>query len=208
MRRLFLTMADNNVISAGKARITSGFLLIFSVLYFFDGKLCLSALCAIFLHELGHAAALKLQGAEIRLLKFSVSGLTMSCSAGTLGYWGEIAAIAAGPAASFISAYLLSLFGERFYDAAGLSLIYGVFNLIPVSGLDGGGLVFAFTAMKGGVETAERVSKIIDIIILALMLPAGIYLLISTGRNFTLLFMALWLAFNSCKSRGGGIQYY
>jgi Zn-dependent protease len=197
---------ENNAIAIGKVRITSGFFLLLAALCFFNEKLCLEAAIAVAFHELGHAAALKLMGAKIGEIRFSGVGLSMSWQFGSVGYPGEIIAIAAGPLMSFAIAYICSALGAKFYEIAGISLIYGIFNLIPVSGLDGGGIVFSIAAMCGGIETAEKVSKALDLIILALMVPTGVFVLLKTHNNFTLLIAALWLALNSRKSPA--IKYY
>jgi Zn-dependent protease len=190
----------NNDIAIGRVRITGGFFLVLAALCFFNEKLCLEAAIAVLFHELGHAAALKLMGAQIGEIRFSGTGLSMKWQFDSVGYLGEIIAIGAGPLMSFLSAYLFSVAGPQFYEISGISLIYGAFNLIPVSGLDGGGIVFSVVAMWGGIEAAEKVSMVLDIIVLSLLIPAGTFVLFKTGNNFTLLIVALWLASNSCKS--------
>ena len=84
------------------------------------------------MHEAGHLLAVLLCGARVSALRVEPWGFEMSVS-GALSYGKEIVTAAAGPAASFLLAVLLSAAGRLLdmpglYFASGISFMFGVFN--------------------------------------------------------------------------------
>lgn len=74
-----------------------------------------------------------------------------------------------------------------------INLFVGIFNLLPVSSLDGGQLLFLFFNRK---LTAGLSSKIIDIITIAISFPLfvlGILVLLNSKYNFSLLLISIYL---------------
>lgn len=130
--------------------ISSGAVFIFACVYFLDGLSGLGALLlAVFVHEAGHALAIKLLGGKITLLRFEASGLCMGETG--LSDLPLFFALLAGPAAGLALAYLCSAVGAGLSSAlllktGGLSLLLTIYNLLPASPLDGGralGIVLA-----------------------------------------------------------------
>ncbi len=123
--------------------IGSGALILLSLLYFFFGFSTLSALLiAVVIHELGHAAALYAFGAEIKSLRFDISGLCMSYC-GLRGRASEFVALLSGPLAGLVFAYLFSKIGREYSSeflliSSGFGFILSVYNLLPILPLDGG----------------------------------------------------------------------
>lgn len=195
----------------GKLKISGAALIALAAAFFFDiGGIFLPAVMAAVIHEAGHFAALKLTRCRITGLKLELWGLKL-CSVGRMSYAAEMITAAAGPAASLLLAVASSLVGrylycEQAYIVSGISLVFCVFNALPARPLDGGKIVFAWAAMKFGLDTAERLACIMSCVVILALLVAGTVLLLKSGLNFTLLLAALWLLISYCKSSGIGIK--
>ena len=89
------------------------------------------------------------------------------------------------------AALALSLWG-RGWTFAGINLVLGCFNLLPVSVMDGGRALACTLALLAGPETAGRVGETLDRAFTAAMLACGL-LLAGAWGNITMLLAALWL---------------
>ena len=109
---------------------TPGFLLLGAALVLLDGEGVLPwALMAAAVHELGHYAAVQLQGGAVKELRLTISGGEMTLDRRRpLTYAGELAAILAGPGVSLVLAWAALRLGEEGWLLAGLSLCLGGFN--------------------------------------------------------------------------------
>lgn len=152
----------------------------------------LALFCCI-IHELGHIVCLLLLGEKPKSVTLSFYGIKLERSG---EYWGrlkETAVYASGPAFNFLFALFMLLFGEKTKSASVLSLLIGVFNLIPCRPLDGGNLLFLWLGGRMNEEKAEKICLGVSCIILAPMAAAGTAVLLKTG-NATLLGVTLYLS--------------
>ncbi|MDR0293147.1 MAG: hypothetical protein LBH95_03230 [Oscillospiraceae bacterium] len=138
--------------TVGRVKIRAGFVLLVSILVYLDrGYLLLIVFAAAALHELGHYIPLRLLGGRVTRLELTGGGIGMTFSfyqkrKGVKtrllnGYAREILAVLGGPAASLGFALLFSLRNGIIKEQAalaGMCLSHGVFNLLPMRGLDGG----------------------------------------------------------------------
>lgn len=157
--------------------------LVFLLLFFPSGN---AAMCFLFcvLHELGHLAAMiafKSVPTEIRLGFF---GMRIVTGGRLLKSAGEIITAAAGPFVNFLLAAALFIMKKN--EAAILSLGLGIFNMLPVSMLDGGRVLLTFHKNK-------KAAEITDYFCCFLLLLTGIAVAVYTRRNFTVLTVALYL---------------
>lgn len=157
---------------------------------FFQYDVILSFACAVAVHECGHMAAARL--------------LSVGCSSpavvGTdariyLGYTGrtlhELCILAAGPlcniAASIVS--LLAFRSDLFLFSA-LSFAMGVINLLPISHLDGGRMLYLYV----NTLPYTRLTVILDVISMICSLSLILftsYRMLRFGDSF-LSFTAVW----------------
>lgn len=165
-------------------------LLVFALLWFFDGSgLCAALIPAVAVHEAGHAIFLRLGGLRLRRISLGLFGFEMDYTGVLKGFRGA-AAIAAGPLFGLGYTYLAS-FGDGFWQlSGGVSLALSIFNLLPVLPLDGGRLM----ALAAG-ERWELISRGMSLVLAA----AGAWFWISKGW-FSLCIMGLWLAWWNHKS--------
>lgn len=136
--------------------ISAAAVLLFALIYFFDGAGLVSALLpAVIAHELGHAAALRLCGARLRRVSVGIFGIEMDYS-GRLGVGRTLASVAAGPLAGLIYAVAVCSTRSAFWRLSGaVSFCLSAFNLLPALPLDGGRLV----AELAGEDFARRLSR-------------------------------------------------
>lgn len=94
----------------------------------------LSALAAVTVHELGHIIAMKLLGIKHTSVTPRFFGLGINADFSRVSYTKEIIVCVSGSVSNFI----LALFTLNFPVLAFSAAAYGIFNLLPVSFLDGG----------------------------------------------------------------------
>ncbi len=171
-------------------QISPSALLIFALMYFFDGSGIFAMLLpAVLAHEAGHAVLLRCTGMEIRRVTIGIFGLEMDYSGSLRGLRGA-AAIAAGPVFGLVYAALSMFSGSEFWRLSGsVSIALSAFNLMPVMPLDGGRLLMLATG-----ERALAISRVISLALVGL----GCALWISRGW-FSLFAMGVWLAWYNYK---------
>ena len=169
--------------------ISPAALLIFALLWFFDGDgIYAAALPAVVVHEAGHALFLRLAGLKIRRLSFGLAGFEMDYCGRLHGAQGALA-IGAGPLFGLL--YGCLAFSDNAYLSlsGGISLALSFFNLLPVLPLDGGRLL-ELAAGERGRDISRGIS---------LFLAAGGFWLLLTNGWISLFAMALWLAWWNCR---------
>ncbi|MCR5577085.1 MAG: M50 family metallopeptidase [Oscillospiraceae bacterium] len=148
-------------------------------------------LLPVLVHELSHVLALWLLGLRVRGLRLEPQGLCIRYE-GDCPDWAHAAASLAGPIGGFVYA----LFARRFPQdwlrlSADLSLLFSLFNLLPLMPLDGG-RVFLLLCRTALGEEGERLFYRLSRMLLALLLLFGVY---AAARNLgsAPLLAALWL---------------
>jgi stage IV sporulation protein FB len=194
-------------IELGRVKVGGTVLLALLAVYFFDsGEVLFAAAVSVVIHELGHLTALlffKRRAAEVRL---DLWGVTMRPDA-PLSYRQEIITAAAGPLASLLLAMLTGWLGRTLdapglYLMAGVSLVFAVFNALPVYPLDGGTVLYAAVCRCCGLERAEKAACVVSCAVILALLILGTIVLITTKANFTLLLAAGCLLFGYCQRSG------
>lgn len=129
------------------------FVAFFALLLLFDRTgLLMPAFFAAAVHEGGHIfamSALKNKPSEIRISLGSVEIVRSVC----FSYGGQAFIQAAGPLFNIVFFAVFFVFykllnSEMLLNFSFCSLIYGIFNLIPAKGLDGGDLLYIFLSRK------------------------------------------------------------
>ena len=171
-------------------------LLIFAaVVYFRSMKDLLAMLLAALAHELGHIAALSVMGERITAFSFEKSGFAMEY-AEELSAFALIIAALMGPVTGVVYTALASALSNDAHDfwrvSADMSLLLSVYNLLPVSPLDGGRACTAACCLALGSKRGEKTAGVIAASVKTLMLIAGIYLALKY-RHYALLLAEIWL---------------
>ncbi len=159
--------------------------------------LALPTLFAVMVHELGHIFAMWLLEStpkSIRLIPASVQ-ITRSMSS---KYKNDIIVSLTGPAVNlvlFLTLYInhIAFKNEVVLYYSLINLIVGLFNLLPVTGLDGGAALFSVIAKKYDVNKALLTLKITTLSIGMAVLFLAVSLTIRGQVNISVYIVAIYL---------------
>jgi len=179
-----------------KIHIGYDFIILLSLLIFFDDdNIMLFFIVSAFVHELAHLFAFLLCGAKIERISLSCMGANITLAEfPMLSYLREALCILCGPLANFLLSFICYLSG--FYLLAGINIILCVFNLIPASRFDGGRIIMLFCQRFFTYRTAYTVLGVLSFLSVIAIIPPGIYLLILTKYNVSLLLAGCFLLFS------------
>ena len=207
---LTLNIMSTNMRS-NKVNITCGFLLLLIAVTVLAGPgTALAALTAAAVHELGHMAALRCFGARIDGFRLGASGAEIVYTKG-LSYRGEIVAALSGPLAGALLAGAAVWAGrrwnmERLYPLAAVSALYTAINLVPAGPTDGGRALNAWLSLALGPDRAYYIGLAVDCVVITAALAAGVWVLLRTKGNCSLLVYGVFLLNGCCKCRGFGVK--
>lgn len=192
----------------GKIEISGGFLLTAALLLYLDEQgVFFWALLACVLHEWGHYTAVKLMGGQVSCLRLTpVGGEMILFRRHILSYGRELFTVLAGPGVNIGMAILLANFltDEWAMLFAGLNLVIGFFNLMPVYPLDGGRALRLLLTTIWSPGAADRITLTAGLLVEGVLMCGGAALLWKTGSNFTLLITAVWLMAGMLRDKGFG----
>ena len=156
------------------------------------------------IHELGHLTLARLMGAEMKGLKLGLCHLSLSYNSACLSYPRELLVQCGGIIFNFISGllvYLLPFLSGDVYDFFVVgSFSLGVMNLLPVSILDGGGILRSLLSMLMSPVWAERLSFYASFSVSLLMWLVAVYLQIIFASNLSFFFISVLLLVELCFS--------
>ena len=132
----------------------------------------ISLVAAVTMHELGHFLALILLDAGADSLCLTGTGLRIDCRFG-LPFWGETLAALAGPVFGML--WCVCSWSLGFYLSCRLSAALTLFNLLPLSYMDGGRALHGFIGMMAGRVKANRICEGIDVALSMLFCALGLF---------------------------------
>ncbi len=150
---------------------------------------------SILLHELAHAGMIGAFGyGASQVMLAGLGGVTLNKRVAKP--WHDMVISAAGPAASFIIAFGAAILLRVVHDPmlvaflpllATANVAWGVFNLIPVSPLDGGGIVRNFFRIFLRERTAFIIAIWISFVVGLLVIALGIW-----AKYWMMSFLVAW----------------
>ena len=160
--------------------------------------LIIPTLFAVFIHESGHLLAMWAADCQPKAVRLIPTSVQIIRGFSTKKY-GEVAIAFCGPAANLILFFVLyanyNICGsEVSLNFALLNFVIAVFNLLPVSGLDGGTILTLFMARFTNVYKAESIVRIITVVFAVVAFLLGVYLASSGTVNISVFIVALYLA--------------
>jgi len=195
-----------------KITLSPGFICILAVVYFIDESFVVPLLSTSFVHEMGHMCGIRLSGGNINKLTFQFGGMYAEYDNRYMSYKQEALSAAFGPLFSLVFALIMSLLGrvtksEISYMSAGISFMIFAFNMLPISVLDGGRILYMLTADKGGTAKAGGISKYVDIIFLLIMWALGIAILLFGHGNIILITLTAAIFILCCKNKKNSVKF-
>ncbi len=170
-----------------RLRITPGALLLLFVLLLQKNALLAVTVIAVLLHEAGHLLAAARLGIRIRTLELDLIGAQIYPATLLPSYRAELLLALGGPLASFLLFLITLPFGTDFMTLLGrTSLSLALFNLLPVSGFDGGRMLFSLLAAPFGERIATRAVAVTSYLSLLLLFLLSACLLLRYGQNAAL----------------------
>ena len=175
----------------GKVEINPGFpALILAAIWIGAGEVLPLVMLAAISHELGHLAALHLFGVRVERLRLTIFGAELRADTRYMTYGREILCTLAGPGINLLLAALLARVSGD-YLLAGANLMQGVFNLLPMPGLDGGRILFLFISWLAEPVTADRVCARVGIVSALLLVGVVLVVMFRHGTGLFLIFPAM-----------------
>ena len=141
-------------------------------------------------HEAGHLLALRLAGARVERVRLTAFGAEIRADTRYLSYPREILCTLAGPAVNLaLAVFFARALGNHL--AAGVNLVLGVFNLLPVPALDGGRILHLLVSWRWNPMAADRVCQWVGLGFALLLTAAA---LVMTVRYHAGLFLLMGAA--------------
>lgn len=155
------------------------------------------ALFAIIMHEIGHLFAMWALECAPKRIKLIPASIQIT-SPFSQRYKNDIIIALCGPAVNFIlflTLYFnyLAFKNELTLYYALLNLIIGLFNSMPVTGLDGGTVLFSILAKRLELSTATLIVRIVTVIIAAALIITAILFSIKGKINISLYIIGIYL---------------
>ena len=159
--------------------------------------LIIPTLFAVFIHESGHLLAMWAADCQPKAVRLIPTSVQIIRGFSTKKY-GEAAIAFCGPAANMVLFGVLyanyNIFGSEIsLNFAILNLVIAVFNLLPVSGLDGGTILTLFIARFTNVYKAESIVSIITVVFAVVAFLLGVYLASIGTVNISVFIVAIYL---------------
>ena len=173
---------------------SSAFLIAAASLFILPLRWIIGWLTVCFVHELFHLAALKLCRAQIWQIRVGPKGVQIVTD--ELMPMQEACCSIAGPLGSGLCVYLSRLFPE----AAVCAFIQGAFNLLPLYPLDGGRCVKSLLSFLIGSESADRVIRILHLVVIIALLLAAMYVSIRCSVGILPILIAAMIVYKTKKS--------
>ena len=159
--------------------------------------LVLPTLFAVFVHEIGHLFAMWLLECSPKRIKLIPTSVQIT-SPITKRYRNDILIALFGPLVNFLFTLIFYLNfmlfkNELSFYYAGLNLIIGLFNSLPVSGLDGGTVLYSVISKKTNPNRAAVIMKFITFGVASILTATAIILTLKGSFNVSLYIIGIYL---------------
>lgn len=191
------------MLTLGRVTVSPGFwgLLFFSLCIGAGEVLPLVGMAAL-CHEMGHLAALRLFGADVEGITFTCFGVEIQADTRCLSYGKDILCTLAGPAVNILMALIFARVSED-YLLSGANLLQGIFNLVPVSGLDGSRTLHLFLSWMLDPCRADRICRRVEFCFAGLIFIASIYLVLRHHVGLCFLLAAIGIMRETFRNDAG-----
>ncbi len=164
-----------------------------------DSIVTAAAIVSAAIHEAAHIAVMRSFSDDGITVKAGLFNILINDSLReTGGYNRDIAVLLAGPAVNALlcaisfCVYKLTAVGD-FYDISMVNASLGIFNLLPIETTDGGQILAILLRNRFGHTAADRVGFALSLIFILPIAAAGIYILLSSRYNYTMLAAVIYL---------------
>lgn len=168
-------------------------------------------LAAAVAHELGHLLAAASFSARIEQVKIGLVGAVIRYDNSRLSYGQELVCISAGPAFNLLSAAASAAYGSIFgseaaYAFAGANIALFLFNMLPVSILDGGRIINISVRALKGPTAADNLSFYADMAVSSVLFIFSAVMTVAGRLNATLMCLSAVMLILCCKKAEIGVK--
>ncbi len=161
--------------------------------------------CAVFIHEGGHLLAFFLTRSGAPRLLGSPVGLVLVPER-QLSYPRELIISAAGAFSNLLFAFILLFAGvgetsEGAHLLIGMNIATALYNLLPISTLDGGRIVFSFFAMIFELDTAVALCRAVSYFSIAALVFFSLWLILFFDVGYRMFFSLMLIAATADKNQ-------
>ena len=155
------------------------------------------SLFAVIMHEIGHLFAMWLLECAPKRIKLIPASIQIT-SPFSKGYRNDIIIAVCGPLTNFVIFFALyanyMVFNNKItlYYAL-LNLIIGLFNSLPVKGLDGGTILFSLLVKKLEYNKAMLILRFITLAVALALIISAIYFTVKGKVNLSLYIIGIYL---------------
>lgn len=159
--------------------------------------MALPAIFAVFMHEMGHLFCMWVTDCAPKAVRLIPASIQIRTSIG-VSYKRDIAVAICGPAVNFI------LFGILYFNYAAysnktvlyyslLNLIIGLFNMLPVKGLDGGTILYSLLAKRMEISRVCIIMRIVTLALALIILSIAIIMSVKGKLNLSVYIISIYL---------------
>lgn len=159
-----------------------------------DGERYAAILFAALIHELGHIIAASLLGVKMRLCRTGVSGVSLKYDFSLISPVKEAVICIAGPLTGFLILFIYYKNGSISYFA-GASAALAIFNLMPISYLDGGCFLSALLSVFMDPDTVWRISRVLSVVFTFILWCIAVFMMLRTGGDISVMAAAIYLLY-------------
>ena len=195
-------------IKIGSVKIHIGFFFSAAVCLYLNSSyssLFIVAFVSALLHEMMHLSFLLSYGCRNIGLTLLPSGAKISGAAlNTHGYRQNIAVCLSAPVLNILLSVLLffayRIFADmRILQVSEINFLLGAVNLLPMSFLDGGRVLFSFVCIKKDLSFAQNVMFVCDVTVLLLLLTVIVFFMFIRIDFLSLVIFFIYAVLNVTK---------
>jgi len=156
-----------------------------------------SLIAAVMMHEIGHILVLMILDSGVDCICLTGAGLRIDCRIG-LSWGEEILAALAGPV--FGALWCICSWYLGLHLSCRLSAALTLFNLLPLSYMDGGRALHGIVALAAGGKKAEQCGRLLDAAVSLLFCALGLFSAMH-GLGDGIAVMAAWISLYAVQKR-------
>ena len=150
----------------------------------------LSALAACAMHEMAHFIMMTVFGVPVEQLTLYGAGIRITSSEiERVKPFRKVVILCAGCVANFIAAAVFWGLGR--YEACAVNVFTGIFNLLPMGGLDGARLLKMLVVRHCKAENVDKVMRRVAAV--SAVLCAAVFIAAGGAASFTLITTAMYI---------------
>ena len=180
-------------------KINFSFLLLLTLALYLNKKNFLLLIISAVIHELSHIVAMLLFKIPIR--EINVSAFDFEIKKNIEDTNKTFFVLIAGPICNLLIFLLFFLFRSTIFFNDTFKIFFFIIlflfllNILPIYSLDGGQILYYFLTKKLDIVKSNKILDVLSFTFSLVLIALGVYILIKSRYNYSLLFLGLYLMF-------------